>query len=114
LIARKVVPDLSPDTLSKSTLLTYTVATNYDIDHIIPLAQHWSLRGGNDNTPEIRRKIAGGRGNLRLMWGPLNRSRGAEGAAYMRFVRREFESDFTRQKGYQWADEDKRFTNYED
>jgi hypothetical protein len=99
--------------ISAGQLLALNVAANYDVDHVTPLARHWSELNGNNSEERVRKRIAGGRENLRLMWGPLNRARGAEGATYVRHVLRGFASEVTARKGPQWADENARFANYE-
>ena len=112
LAGQDLLPSSPPS--SATQLNTYLVVGNYDVDHKTPLAQHWERENGNNTNKEIRRDKAGNLTNLRLMWGPLNRSRGAEGSRYIRWVGPQFTSQFTESKGGpQWADNTRRFKNYE-
>jgi hypothetical protein len=61
---------------------TYTVqkadAAAYDVDHIVPLAQHWHESGWNSGDAK-RHAIAGSASNLQLLLMSVNRGSGSEG-----------------------------------
>jgi phage-related protein len=91
----------------------YLNRASYDVDHITPLAQHWTNQGGNNTDEVARRTISGGRSNLRLLWGSINRARQAEGARYSTTVGQSFQSQFTKRLGFQFVRDGSRFKEYE-
>jgi hypothetical protein len=69
---------------SSAQITRYLTRSEYDVDHTLPLARHWT-QGGYNATQATRHRIAGGSGNLALMHSSLNRSKQAEGARYQPF-----------------------------
>jgi len=88
----------------------YLDPKNYDVDHTLPLAKHWQSIGW-DSTFDERKNIAGGDGNLQLMWHSYNRSKGAEGGSYKAKweVGGQFTSHWTINQGWEWADDKTKF-----
>ncbi|MCB0167272.1 MAG: hypothetical protein KDI79_23785 [Anaerolineae bacterium] len=91
--------------------------SEWDVDHIRPLALHWETGAGagapgHNTDEEHRHTIAGGSTNLRIMWGSKNSEERARGGHYIEYVGRDFTSLVTRTKGPAYVDYDEKFTEY--
>lgn len=108
---RQIVPNEPFDATRQAAYLN---RESYDVDHITPLAQHWTNQGGNNTDERERQTVAAGT-NLRLLWASLNRSRQAEGARYARSVGQSFESQYTRgmAQGFKFIQPGRRFKEFE-
>jgi Domain of unknown function (DUF4157) len=63
------------------------------VDHILPLARHWTYGGGHNADDKVRSPIGKGRTNLELVTGEYNSRKQAQGADYRTSVDALFESD---------------------
>jgi hypothetical protein len=119
LAVEEIVPTYQYDPTMRSDYLN---PSNYDVDHTVPLAWHWQYGGGNDLEQEKRLEIAGGRDNLTLMWGAINRSKGSqhpefgtEGRYTAKFwVGPNFTHHWTDSKGFMYADASTKFANFQE
>jgi hypothetical protein len=101
--------DYDPNALKNSS--------NWAVDHQRALALHWQTGAGlgdagNNTSQERRQEVAGGRSNLRIMWGPKNSAEQARGGRYVNYVERGFTSLVTRTKGPAYVDYDDKFVEY--
>jgi hypothetical protein len=93
-------------------------SSNWAVDHKNALALHWQTGAGlgdagNNTSQEVRQEVAGGRSNLRIMWGPKNSAEQARGGRYVNYVLRGFTSLVTRTKGPAYVDYTEKFVEYE-
>jgi hypothetical protein len=96
----------------------YLDRSQYDVDHLLPLAKHWCIGGagtsaGNDTDEATRHRIAGSETNLRMVPKSENRSKSAEGYGYKQrwWVGPDFRGPGS-SKGYEWANEQTKFKNF--
>lgn len=73
----------------------YTVRGRYDVDHIVPLAQHWNARGHNTGQPPRTDAVLGAPAEtgLQLLEGGVNRRKSSEGVEYQLWVGPNFKSE---------------------
>jgi hypothetical protein len=78
----------------KGSLKFYTRRARYHIDHVAPLAGHWTAPGIGHNADQGERNAAtqGKRGGLKVMEAVLNESKGSGGIEYQKTVGPDFTS----------------------
>ncbi len=68
---------IPPEKIKKSDIK----ASDYDVDHVYPLAKHWAQKGYNSDD-SARHGVAGNVKNLKLIRSYYNRQAGADGHRY--------------------------------
>jgi len=80
--------------LTNQQLLAEVKESDYDVDHLVPLAQDWVIGGGNNVNDNARQGLAGDVSKLRVILKSINRSKQANGYQYAHafFVQPNFSS----------------------